>query len=89
MTPQEIQARAEAKVGQIMGLAKILHLHPEVRERVTNEGFIEKTIYWIDSEKYPEAEPATSTGEAETPAAPEEEIAPEVQEVALPEEETV
>ena len=76
MTPQEMRARSGEKVEQVMSLITMLHLRIEVREKVTNEGFIEKIIYWIDEEKYIAAE---------VPVAPEA-IA---QEVDLPEEETV
>lgn len=64
MTPQEMQARSSEKVKQIMGLMTSLHLRVEARERISQEGFIEKTIFWIDDENYPSAAPTGATAEA-------------------------
>ncbi len=88
MNEQEMQARSSAKVKQVTDLMKILYLTHEVRERVDPQtGFIEKMVYWIDSEKYPAAAPASSTGKEEAaPEASTKEIAPGVQEVKVPAE---
>jgi Na+-transporting NADH:ubiquinone oxidoreductase subunit NqrC len=75
MSPQETQARSREKVKQVLDLARVLHLSPEAKQQINTEnGFIEMKVFWIDSEKYPEAEPE-ATGETQAPA---EEAAEEV-----------
>lgn len=65
MTPQEMQAKSADKVKQIMSLMSVLHVRVEARERITEQGFIEKLVFWIDEEKYPEAAAGTTpTGPA-------------------------
>lgn len=53
--------RSKAKVKQVMDLANELHLKVEARERIDEQGFIEKVVFWTDTEKYPSA-PAGGTG---------------------------
>lgn len=67
MTPQEMQARSKEKVKQMMDLAKVLNLKIEARQRISQEGFIEHVVFWIDEEKYPAmpATPADSVKEGE------------------------
>lgn len=68
MTPQEMQARSSDKVKEVMTLLKTLHLRVEARERMSQDGFIEKIVFWIDDEIYPSAAP-----EGATAAAPQQE----------------
>lgn len=56
MSPDEMRAQSANKVKQVMELMKVLHIRVEARERITPEGFVEKVIFWIDEEKYPEPE---------------------------------
>jgi hypothetical protein len=67
MTPEEMQASSAAKVKQILELMQSLHVRSEARERISQDGFIEKTVFWIDDEQYPSpsAEPTGETAEAE------------------------
>lgn len=51
-----MQAKSADKVKQIMSLMGVLHLRVEARERITEQGFIEKLVFWIDEEKYPSVE---------------------------------
>lgn len=53
MTPQEMQQKSADKVKQIVEMMKLLYITVEARERVDEQGFISKTIFWIDNEKYP------------------------------------
>lgn len=74
MTPEQMQARSREKVKQVMDLMKLLQITVEPRERVTREGWIERTLFWSDNEKYPQApveergpegaEPAQESAEA-------------------------
>lgn len=57
MTQKEIQQKSSEKIKQIMDLMKGLEVTVEVRERVDQQGFINKMVYWIDNEKYPTPEP--------------------------------
>lgn len=90
MSPEEMRAKSADKVKQVTDLMKLLHLTVEAKERVSPEGFIEKMVYWTDSEPYPSAVPtdapaseeAGSTGE-ETK---EEEVAPASEEPEAPAE---
>jgi hypothetical protein len=65
MTPEEMQASSAAKVKQILELMQSLHVRSEARERISQDGFIEKTVFWIDDEQYPSPapEPTGATGE--------------------------
>lgn len=47
-----------AKLRQVTELMKVLHMRVEARERVTENGFIEKVVFWIDDEQYPQPAPA-------------------------------
>ncbi len=58
MTPKETQARSGEKVKQVTDLMALLHLRVEAKERIDQHGFLEKTIFWIDDEKYPAPAPA-------------------------------
>ncbi len=61
MTPQQMQERSAEKVKEVVDLMTKLHLKVEARERMDQAGFIEKTIFWIDNEKYPSAEPVAAS----------------------------
>ncbi len=47
-----MRERSASKVKQVMEMMKILHLRVEARERITDQGFVEKLVFWIDDEKY-------------------------------------
>lgn len=76
MTPDEMRAQSGEKVKRIMELMGSLNIRVEARERMTPEGFIEKTVFWIDDEKYlsplQTADPALQAKEV----APAAEVAP-------------
>lgn len=55
MTAQEMMNKSSAKVKQVNDLMTLLHIRVEARERITDQGFIEKLVFWIDDEKYPQA----------------------------------
>lgn len=55
MNEEEMRKRSSEKVKQVLGLMKALHLRYEIKEHISEEGFIEKTLFWIDEEKYPVA----------------------------------
>lgn len=55
MNEEEMRKRSSEKVKQVLGLIQALHLRYEIKEHITEEGFIEKTLFWIDEEKYPVA----------------------------------
>lgn len=84
MTPDEMRARSGEKVKQVTSLMEMLHLKVEARERIDEMGFIQKTVFWIDDEKYPAAEPVPEAGFL--PAAPTEEQVPGAVEGASEEE---
>lgn len=69
MTPDEMRARSKEKVKMITDLARTLHIKIECREKITEEGFIEKVIFFVDNEKYPEA-PAAPLVPPATPLPP-------------------
>jgi hypothetical protein len=56
MSPDEMRAKSAQKVKQVMELMKVLHLRVDARQRVSPDGFIEGTVFWIDEEKYPQSE---------------------------------
>ncbi len=68
MTPDKMREQSTVKVKQVLDLMKVLNLRIEARERLSQDGFIEKLVFWIDDEKYvPAAEavgPATEEKEA-------------------------
>ena len=37
-----------------MSLMKTLNIQAEAREHINREGFIEKVVFWVDSENYPQ-----------------------------------
>jgi len=61
MTPKQMQERSAEKVREVMSLIKSLNLKYEARERVGEGGFLEKVVFWIDEEKYPEVKPEDHT----------------------------
>lgn len=71
MKPEEIHASSQAKLKQITDLMALLKMTVEPRERINEQGFIEKTIYWIDHEKYEQhpPEPVKSVPSEEIPEA--------------------
>ncbi len=48
--------RSAAKVKQVTEMMNILHLRMEARERMNEQGFIEKIVFWIDDEQYKPAD---------------------------------
>ncbi len=66
MTEEQMRERSAAKVKQVMEMMKILHLRTEARERINEQGFIEKVVYWMDDEQYKPAEPIGPSGGAPT-----------------------
>lgn len=70
-----MRARSSEKVKQVLDLMKLLSIKVEARERMSEGGFIEKIVFYIDEEKYSEAAPAAPTGEAQEAPAKVEEIA--------------
>ena len=64
MEPEQMRTRSAEKVKQVLGLMKALHLRYEIKEHVTNDGFIEKTLFWIDEERYPEPPPVVTPEES-------------------------
>ncbi len=63
MTPEAMRTRSSEKVRQVTDLMKVLSLRIEARERVNEQGFIEKLVFWIDDEAYAPAEPIGPSGE--------------------------
>ena len=70
MTPEEMRASSAAKVKRIMELMQSLHVRVEARERISQEGFIEKTVFWIDDEQYPSPAAETPVSEAASGSEP-------------------
>lgn len=72
MTPEQMRDRSASKVKQIMDMMRILSVRVEARERITESGFIEKIVYWIDDEAYvpPPEETGPTGGTAEEAAGP-------------------
>lgn len=65
-----MRERSADKVKQIVELMKVLHLRVEARERVSEQGFIERIVFWIDDEKYvAPIEPVPGSTGAEEPHA--------------------
>ena len=58
MTPEQMQQKSAEKVKQVMDLMQTLNLKFEARERVGEGGFLEKVVFWIDEENYPQPEVA-------------------------------
>ena len=56
MTPEKMKEKSAQKVGQVIDLMNLLQLRVEARERVNEQGFIEKVVFWIDDEKYEQEE---------------------------------
>lgn len=56
MKPEQMKERSAEKMKQVLELMKILHIRVEAKQVLTQNGFLENTVYWIDDEKYP-AEP--------------------------------
>ena len=50
-----MRAKSSEKVQQVLSLMKVLNITVEARERVNDQGFIEKVVFWIDGENYPAA----------------------------------
>lgn len=67
MTTQEMQKRSQEKVKQIHELMKLLQVNAECREQVTQQGFIERVVYWVDYEKYPQDPDPVETTEPKEP----------------------
>ncbi len=65
MTQEEIRAHSAAKVKQLMDLSKSLHVRVVAKERITEDGTIENTVFYIDEEKY-EMEPVVTIPPAPT-----------------------
>lgn len=58
-----MKARSKEKIKQVMDLMNSLHLRQEARERLTPGGFLEKTVFWIDDEQYPQPVKEVPAGE--------------------------
>jgi hypothetical protein len=56
MTPEKMKEKSAQKVGQVIDLMNLLQLRVEARERMNEQGFIEKVVFWIDDEKYEQEE---------------------------------
>lgn len=84
MTPEQMQARSQQKVKQVFDLMKLLHLKVEARERITEQGFIERIVFWVDDEQYPSAtpEPAGEKAQEETAETTKEETVTPPEDVA-------
>lgn len=55
MTPEEMQTRSREKVDKIISMMKLMHVRIEAKQHITQQGFIENVVYWVDDEKYPPA----------------------------------
>lgn len=53
MTQEEIKTRTQEKSKEIQALCKKLHIIVTAEERITEEGFIHKMVFYTDMEKYP------------------------------------
>lgn len=65
MDPKEMQRRSSEKVKQVIDLMRSLHLSVEARQKLSPQGFLENTVFWLDSEKYPASDeviPTTNDG---------------------------
>jgi hypothetical protein len=52
MTTEQINAATKVKVEKVEALMKELQLTVSPKEVVTKEGFIERVVYYMDSEAY-------------------------------------
>lgn len=84
MTPEQMQQKSAEKVKQVQELMKLLQITCEAKERINEQGFIEKMVFWIDHEKYPQAPVEVRAPEADQPAPEEPEAEPKVEEEAAP-----
>lgn len=82
MSPQEMQQNSQKKVNQVFELLSLLKLRVEARERINQDGFIEKIVFWIDDEQYPSLAPEAAQPESPQSAKEEAEVTPEDDEVA-------
>jgi len=66
LTPQEMQAKSNAKLKQITDLMALLHLRVEARQHIDQNGFIQNVVFWSDDEKYVPAPAAPAAPEGPT-----------------------
>lgn len=68
MSPDEMRSTSAQKVKQVMALMKVLHLEVTAKQKITEQGFVENVVFWVDNEQYPSPEPVPTgaTGEAPT-----------------------
>jgi len=52
MTKDEINSKTKEKVDKVEALLKELQLSVSAKEVMTKEGFIERVVYYMDSEAY-------------------------------------
>lgn len=73
MTPEKMRAKSAAKVKQVLELMKVLQIKAEARERISQDGFIENVVFYVDYEEYPAPAPEPEEKPAEQAPAPETE----------------
>lgn len=71
MKPEQMRESSQKKFKQITELMDLLQVTLMPREKITQDGFIEKVVIFTDNEQYPVA-PAEPEVPAEVPAQPEE-----------------
>lgn len=59
MTPEQMKQRSQEKVDQIVKLMETLQVRCEAREHIDQQGFLQRVVFWVDEEQYPEKEPET------------------------------
>ncbi len=52
MTPEEISKRTKEKVDQLKKLMVELSISVDAKERIDQNGFVERVVVFIDTEKY-------------------------------------
>ncbi len=52
MTPEEISKRSKEKVDQLKKLMVELSISVDAKERIDQNGFVERVVVFIDTEKY-------------------------------------
>ncbi len=70
MTPDQMRQRSSDKVKQVTEMMKILNLRVEARQRVSEQGFLEQIVFWIDEEQYKPADAVGETGSKDAGGSP-------------------
>lgn len=52
MTPEEISKRSKEKVDQLKKLMMELSISVDAKERIDQNGFVERVVVFIDTERY-------------------------------------